>query len=97
MQPVLLDKVGAVKPSEGSAIAGANMFGKFIILTIAIMLIGALLHKLAIRLGLIQPKPPQNAPARQLGKTGFRLTKFNVAMLCLVALYLLWGATQIFR
>ena len=79
------------------AITGANMFGKFIILTIAILLIGALLHKLATRLGLIQPKPPQNAPARQLGKTGFRLTKFNIAMLCLVALYLLWGATQIFR
>ena len=73
------------------------MFGKFIILTIAILLIGALLHKLATRLGLIQPKPPQNVPARQLGTTGFKLTKFNIAMLCLVALYLLWGATQILR
>ena len=72
------------------------MFGKFIILTIAILLIGALLHRLANRLGLIQPKP-QNAPARQLGTTGLKLTKFNIAMLCLVALYLLWGATQIFR
>ena len=76
---------------------GADMFGKFIILTIALLLIGALLHKLANRLGLIQSKPPQNAPARQLGTTGFRLTKFNIAMLCLVALYLLWGASQIFR
>ena len=79
------------------AIVGANMFGKFIILTIAILLIGTLLHKLATRIGLIQPKPPQNAPTRQLGTTEFRLTKFNIAMLCLVALYLLWGATQIFR
>ncbi len=73
------------------------MFGKFIILTIAILLIGALLHKLANRLGLIQSKPLQNAPARQLGTTGFKLTKFNIAMLCLVVLYLLWGASQIFR
>ncbi len=79
------------------AIVGANMFGKFIILTIAILLIVAFLHKLAIRLGLKQPKPPQNAPARQLDITGFRLTKFNIAMLCLVALYFLWGASQIFR
>ena len=79
------------------AIFGANMFGKFFILTIAILLMGALSHKLVTRLGLIQPKPPQNATARQLGTTGFRLTKFNVAMLCLVALYLLWGASQIFR
>ena len=73
------------------------MFGKFIILTIAILLIGALLHKLATRLGLIQPKPPQNVSAHQLGTTGFKLTKFNMAMLCLVALYLVWGVTQIFR
>ena len=79
------------------AIVGANMFGTFIILTIGILLIGALLHKLATRLGLIQPKPLQNAPARPLGTTGFRLTKLNIAMLCLVALYLLWGASQIFR
>ena len=78
-------------------IVGANMFGKFIILTIAILLIGGLLHKLATRLGLIQPKSSQNVPARQLGLTGFGLTKFNIAMLCLVALYLFWGATQIFR
>jgi len=78
-------------------IVGAKMFGKFIILTIAILLIGAMLHKLATRLELKQSKPPQNAPARQLGTIGFRLTKFNIAMLCLVALYLLWGATQIFR
>ena len=97
IQSVLLDKAGAAKPGVGGTIAGADMFGKFIILTIAILLIGALLHKLANRPGLIQPKPPQNAPARQLGTTEFRLTKFNIAMLCLVALYLLWGATQIFR
>ena len=73
------------------------MFGKFIILTIAILAIGALLHKLATRAGLIRPKPPATASARQIGNAGLRLTKFNVAMLCLVALYLLWGATQIFR
>jgi len=73
------------------------MFGKFIILTIAILAIGALLHKLATRAGLIRPKPPATPLARQIGNTGFRLTKFNVAMLCLVGLYLLWGATQIFR
>tara|TARA_B100001939_G_C16797188_1_gene554038 strand:- start:660 stop:881 length:222 start_codon:yes stop_codon:yes gene_type:complete len=73
------------------------MFGKFIILTIAILAIGALLHKLATRAGLIRPKPSATPSARQIGNTGFRLTKFNVAMLCLVGLYLLWGATQIFR
>ena len=76
---------------------GVGMFGKFIILTIAILAVSALLHKLAIRLGLIQPKPRPNVPAQQLGTTGFKLTKFNIAMLCLVALYLVWGATQIFR
>ena len=73
------------------------MLGKFIILTIAILLLGALLHKLATRLGLIHPKPRQNALARQLDTTGFKLTKFNIVMLCLVALYLLWGGTQILR
>ena len=73
------------------------MFGKFIILTIAILAVGALLHKLATRLGLIQPKPPKNAPVQQVGTTGFKLTKFNIVMLCLMALYMLWGATQIFR
>ena len=76
---------------------GVGMFGKFIILTIAILAFGALLHKLATRLGLIQPKRPQNVPVQQLGTTGFKLTKFNIAMLCLVALYLVWGATQILR
>ena len=73
------------------------MFGKFIVLTIAVLAVGALLHKLATRAGLIRPKPPATASARQIGNTGLRLTKFNVAMLCLVGLYLLWGATQIFR
>ncbi len=73
------------------------MFGKFIILTIAILAIAALLHKLATQVGLIQPKLPQTDLAPQAGKTGFRLTKLNIAMLCLVALYLLWGTTQIFR
>lgn len=73
------------------------MLGKFIILTIAILLMGALLHKLATRLGLTHPKPRQNTLARQLGTTGFKLTKFNIVMLCLVALYLLWGGTQILR
>ena len=73
------------------------MFGKFIILTIAILAVGALLHNLATRLGLIQPKSPQNVSKQQMGTTGFKLTKFNIAMLCLVALYLVWGATQIFR
>ena len=77
--------------------AGVGMFGKFIILMIAILATVALLNKLATRLGLIQSKPPQNVPPKQLGTTGFKLTKFNIAMLCLVALYLLWGATQIFR
>ena len=76
---------------------GVGMFGKFIILTIAILAVGALLHKLATRLGLIQPKSPQNVSKQQMGTTGFKLTKFNIAMLCLVALYLVWGATQIFR
>jgi hypothetical protein len=76
---------------------GVGMFGKFIILTIAILAVGALLHKMATRIGLIRPKPPQNVPAQQLGTTGFKLTKFNIAMFCLVGLYLVWGATQIFR
>ena len=77
--------------------AGIGMFGKFIILTIAILAVVALLHKVAPRFGLIQSKPLQNAPPKQLGTTGLKLTKFNIAMLCLVALYLLWGATQILR
>jgi hypothetical protein len=76
---------------------GCGMFGKIIILTIAILTIGALLHKWATRAGLIQPKPPAPSSARQIGNIGFRLTKFNIAMLCLVGLYLLWGATQIFH
>ena len=74
-----------------------GMFGKFIILTIAILAIGALLHKWATRAGLIQPKPPAPSSARQIGNMGFRLTKFDIAMLCLVGLYFLWGATQIFH
>ena len=73
------------------------MFGKLIVLTIAVLAVGALLHKLATRAGLMRPKPPATPSARQIGNSGFRLTKFNVAMLCLVGLYLLWGATQIFR
>ena len=76
---------------------GVSMFGKIIILTIATLAIGAVLHKLATRAGLIQPKPPATPSARQIGNSGVRLTKFNIAMLCLVGLYLLWGATQIFR
>ena len=76
---------------------GCGMFGKFIILTIAFLAIGALLHKWATRAGLIQPKPPAPSSARQIGNIGFRLTKFNIAMLCLVGLYLLWGAAQIFH
>ena len=76
---------------------GVGMFGKFIILTIAVLAIGAFLHKLATRAGLIQPKPPATRLSRQIGNTGFRLTKFNIAMLCLVGLYLLWGAMQIFH
>ena len=88
---------GIARLGCSGAMAGEGMFGKFIILTIAILAIGALLHKLATRVGLIQPKPPVTQSARQIGNTGFRLTKFNVAMLCLVGLYLLWGATQIFR
>jgi len=73
------------------------MFGKLIVLTIAVLAVGALLHKLATRAGLMRPKPPATPSARQIGNSGFRLTKFNIAMLCLVALYLLWGASQIFR
>lgn len=88
---------GLKKSGVVGIIAGSDMFGKFIILTIAILLIGAFLRKLATRVGLLQPKPPHATPARQVGITGFRLTKFNIAMLGLVALYLLWGATQILR
>jgi len=73
------------------------MLGKLIILAIAMLAMLGLLHKFATRFGLIKPPPTSKTPARQIGATGFRLTKFNIAMLCLVGLYLLWGATQIMR
>ena len=88
---------GLARPGWSSAITGVGMFGKFIILTIAIMAVGAFLHKMAARAGLIRPKQPATPSARRIGNTVFRLTKFNIAMLCLVGSYLLWGLTQIFR
>ena len=73
------------------------MLGKFIILGVGLMFLAAFLHKMAARFGLIKPRPHAPVTSRLAGSTGFRLTKFNIAMLCLVALYLLWGATQIMR
>lgn len=73
------------------------MLGKLLILMIAFLATLGLLHKLASRLGLIKPRPKDQTPRRDLEVSGFRLSKFNIAMLCLVSLYLIWGVTQILR
>ena len=73
------------------------MLGKLIILLIAGLALFGLLHKAASKLGLIKPRPEPPKTARQIDLGGFRLSKFNIAMLCLVGLYLIWGVTQILR
>jgi hypothetical protein len=73
------------------------MLGKLIILAIAVVAGFGLFHKLAMRLGLVKPKPPATPQAREIGTSGFRLTKFNIVMMSLVGLYLLWGITQLLR
>ena len=73
------------------------MLGKLIILMIAFLATFGLLHKLASKLGLTKPRPQVQTPSRQYEVTGFRLNKFNIAMLFLVGLYLIWGVTQILR
>ena len=73
------------------------MLGKLIILTIAGLVLFGLLHKVAFRLGLIKTRPEPPKTGRQIYLGGFRLSKFNIAMLCLVGLYLIWGVTQILR
>tara|TARA_B100001564_G_C20348402_1_gene537772 strand:+ start:245 stop:466 length:222 start_codon:yes stop_codon:yes gene_type:complete len=73
------------------------MLGKLIILMIAFLATLGLLHKLASRLGLIKTRPAVPKLSRHIGASGFRLTKFNIAMLSLVGLYLIWGITQVMR
>jgi len=73
------------------------MLGKLIILMIAGLVLFGLLHKAASRLGLIKRRPAPPKTGRQIDIGGFRLSKFNIAMLCLVGLYLVWGVTQLLR
>ena len=73
------------------------MLGKLIILMIAGLILFALLHKVAFRLGLTKARPEPPKTGRQINLGGFRLSKFNIAMLCLVGLYLVWGVTQLLR
>ena len=73
------------------------MLGKLIILMIAGLVMFGLLHKVASRLGLIKPRSDPLKTGRQIDLGGFQLSKFNIAMLCLVGLYLIWGVTQILR
>ena len=73
------------------------MLGKLIIIMIAGLALFGLLHKVASRLGLIKPGPERPKSGRQIDIGGVRLGKFNIAMLCLVGLYLIWGVTQVLR
>ena len=73
------------------------MLGKLIILMIAGLVLFGLLQKAASRLGLIKPRPALTKTGRQIDIGGFRLSKFNIAMLSLVGLYLVWGVTQLLR
>ena len=73
------------------------MLGKLIILMIVGLVLFGLLQKAASRLGLIKPRPALTKTGRQIDIGGFRLSKFNIAMLSLVGLYLVWGVTQLLR
>ena len=73
------------------------MLGKLIILMIAGLALFGLLHEVTSRLGLIKPRPEPPKPGRQSDIGGFRLSKFNFAMSCLVGLYPVWGLTQVLR
>ena len=73
------------------------MLGKLIILTIAGLTLFGLLHKVVSGLGLTKPQSAPPKTGRQIDIGGFRLNKFNIAMLCLVGLYLVWGVTQVLR
>ena len=73
------------------------MLGKLIILMIAGLALFGLLHKVTSKFGLIKPRPEPTKTGRQIDIGGFRLSKFNIAMLCLVGLYLVWGVTQLLR
>ena len=73
------------------------MFGKIIILLIGVMAVLGMLYKFASSFGLVKPQLPTQKSSNLIDYRGFRLTKFNIAMLCLVGLYLLWGVTQLFR
>lgn len=68
------------------------MLGKVIILVIAAMLVWAGYSKLTRKLGLSarkRPLPQQQAPKPLL-------TKFNLVIAGLIAIYAIWGAIQIF-
>ena len=73
------------------------MLGKLINLMISCLVLFRLLHKAASNLGLINSWPAPPKTGRQIDIGGFGLSKFNIAMLCLVGLYLVWGVTQLLR
>lgn len=67
------------------------MLGKVIILAIVAMLAFAGYTKLARKLGL-----PARKPLRQPETQKPLLTKFNLIIAGLIAIYAIWGASQIF-
>ncbi len=73
------------------------MLGKLIILAFALVAVLGLLNKFAARLGLIKFKPQSPIKVKTIGKSGFQLTKFNLVMMSLAGLYIVWGVTQLFR
>ena len=73
------------------------MLGKIIILLIAVLLAIAMLYRFASSLGLVRKQPLKQKKEIKFAYKGFQFTKFNIAMLCLVGIYLLWGITQFLR
>lgn len=67
------------------------MLGKIIILVILAMLAFAGYTKLARNLGLPSRKPPRQPQTQKP-----LLTKFNLIIAGLIAIYAIWGAIQIF-
>jgi len=67
------------------------MLGKIIILAIVAMLAFAGYAKLARKLGLPSRKPPRQPQTQKP-----LLTKFNLTIAGLIAIYAIWGAVQIF-